>query len=765
MPLFWLSLGFLLGLSLAGLDLPWWLWLGLAIVFSGLVVLELRLRKLPARLVHARCWLRVPISLVIVFIMLGGLRGALDAPRWTERDVGWYVNRSEVRLSGVVVDLVDIRPASTRVRVRMDRVAADVLGAWEPVHGTVLVTFPAGTIFSCGDRLELQGSPTLPVEEPDFSYRAHLDRQGIHAVLEYPWLTDQPGRELRTPASLLCLVRQAADGVVVRILPQPESAILAGVVLGMDRDLPAGLVEAFRRTGTSHLLVVSGFNVTLIAGLVLGLLSRRLSPFRAALLAALAVLLYTLLVGADPPVLRAAIMALLGLGGNLLGRRQAGLNSLTLAAAVMALFEPGLLADPGFQLSFTATLGLIVYGTPFQDAFLKWTEKIPLPWLRKGTGLVVEYLATTLAAQLATLPVIAYHFHNISLSALLTNLLVLPVQPLLMILGGAAVLLGILWLPLGQAAGLLALPLAGFTVRVVEWIAGWSTPLSLEVSGWGVLIMYALLGGVTILWMRFPARRLRLAASTLLVVGALMVGVAWRGVLTAPDGSLHLTLFDFSNAAPLLVQSPAGNSILINSTADTASLTDALGRRLPLFHRSLAAVWISDRRESNLTSLFDVVERYPVKEVRWSASAPRGAAGTRMTRWLAERGVEQAGYSSNEISVVDETLHLKVLLDRETQTVLLLKAAGFTALLPGSAPPDLLLNLRGGELVGVSLLILTPADLEHHSPEDWEALQPAVVLVSAPIPQAAPANWVSTLEHGWVTVIYQDGKIWLEGER
>lgn len=128
MPLFWLSLGFLLGLSLAGLDLPWWLWLGLAIVFSGLVVLELRLRKLPARLVHARCWLRVPISLVIVFIMLGGLRGALDAPRWTERDVGWYVNRSEVRLSGVVVDLVDMRPASTRVRVRMDRVAADEIG-------------------------------------------------------------------------------------------------------------------------------------------------------------------------------------------------------------------------------------------------------------------------------------------------------------------------------------------------------------------------------------------------------------------------------------------------------------------------------------------------------------------------------------------------------------------------------------------------------------------------------------------------------------
>ncbi len=322
------------------------------------------------------------ISLVIVFIMLGGLLGALDAPRWTEHDVGWYVNHSEVRLSGVVVDLVDMRPASTAGAVRT--VAADVLGAWEPVHGTVLVTFPAGTIFSCGDRLELQGSPTLPVEEPDFSYRAHLDRQGIHAVLEYPWLTDQPGRELRTPASLLCLVRQAADGVVVRILPQPESAILAGVVLGMDRDLPAGLVEAFRRTGTSHLLVVSGFNVTLIAGLVLGLLSRRLSPFRAALLAALAVLLYTLLVGADPPVLRAAIMALLGLGGNLLGRRQAGLNSLTLAAAVMALFEPGLLADPGFQLSFTATLGLIVYGTPFQDAFLKWTEKIPSPGCGKA---------------------------------------------------------------------------------------------------------------------------------------------------------------------------------------------------------------------------------------------------------------------------------------------------------------------------------------------------------------------------------------------
>ncbi len=124
---------------------------------------------------------------------------------------------------------------------------------------------------------------------------------------------------------------------------------------------------------------------------------------------------------------------------------------------------------------------------------------------------------------------IAYHFHNISLSALLTNLLVLPVQPLLMSPGRGGSFAGHPLAAAGtgcRSAGIA--PWRGFTVRVVEWIAGWSTPLSLEVSGWGVLIMYVLLGGVTILWMRFPARRLRLAASTLLAVGALMVGVAWR---------------------------------------------------------------------------------------------------------------------------------------------------------------------------------------------------------------------------------------------
>ena len=647
----------------------------------------------------------------------------------------------------------------------MDRISINPVSGWQPVRGTALVTLPAGRAFSCGERLELNGMITLPEDSPGFSYRAYLDRQGIQTIMEYPWLVKSPTKEMRTGAVLLCTVRQAANQVVVRILPQPESAILAGVVLGMEHDLPPELVEAFRATGTSHILVVSGFNVTLIAGLMLTFLSRRMSAYRAAPLAGLAVLLYTLLVGADPPVMRSAIMALLGLGGNLLGRRQAGLNSLTLAAAVMALFKPGLLADASFQLSFTATLGLIVYATPLQNTMRKWTDKIPIRWLRSGSGMLVEYLATTLAAQIATLPVIAYHFQRISLSSLVTNLLILPIQPLLMTLGGVAIMLGLLWLPLGQIFGLLTLPLAGFTVRVVEWAAGWSAPLAFGVSAWGALVMIVIMAGVTLHWIRFPNRRLRLAMTTLLAAGALIGGVAWRAAFTSPDGSLRLTVLDFPNASPVLIQSPAGKFILINSSADASTLTDHVGRRLPILDRSLAGVWIIDRRESNLTGLYDLAERYPLARVNWSSNAPRGVTTTRLVRWLAENGVDQSGYSTGELGVVDESLVVRVLLDRETQTVLLVEGGGIRILLPSGAPPELLLNLRGESLRGMDLLLLTSVDLERHTPPDWEVLLPAVVLISAPLPADSPPNWISTVDHGWLTATFNSGMLRLEGER
>jgi competence protein ComEC len=192
-------------------------------------------------------------------------------------------------------------------------------------------------------------------------------------------------------------------------------------------------------------------------------------------LTVLAIAGYTILAGAGASVVRAAIMGSLALVGAQLGRRSSGLagfNTLAFTAAVMSLFNPLLPWDASFQLSFAATLGLMLYAAPLQDGFTRLAARhLPLPLARKIAGPVGEYILFTLAAQITTLPVVLYHFQRLSISALLVNPLVLPAQPLVMILSGLAVIVGMVVEPLGRLLAWVSLPLSGYTIRIIEAFA------------------------------------------------------------------------------------------------------------------------------------------------------------------------------------------------------------------------------------------------------------------------------------------------------
>ncbi len=163
-------------------------------------------------------------------------------------------------------------------------------------------------------------------------------------------------------------------------------------------------------------------------------------------------------------MVRAALMGGLSLFARTVGRRQDGLNSLGLVAAVMALSNPLILWDAGFQLSFTATLGLILYADPLSEAFTRIaSRRLPPETALRLAGPAGEYFLYTLAAQLLSLPVTMYHFKSFSLVAWIANPVVLPVQPPVMVLGGLAVVAGMLFLPLGSLA-------------VVVWRLAFSAP-------------------------------------------------------------------------------------------------------------------------------------------------------------------------------------------------------------------------------------------------------------------------------------------------
>jgi competence protein ComEC len=189
-----------------------------------------------------------------------------------------------------------------------------------------------------GDMVELEGA----LVAPDSTVKDYLARQKIFSVMNYPHLTfirHDAGDPLLT---LLFNLRQQARDTINAILPAPESGLLVGILQGIPDDLPAAEVAAFQATGTAHIWALSGFNIAIVSGLLVMMLGRLLPRRRllASLLAIGAVTLYTLRVGANPSVVRAAIMGTVGMFGPLLGRRQVGANSLTFTAAVMCVFDP-----------------------------------------------------------------------------------------------------------------------------------------------------------------------------------------------------------------------------------------------------------------------------------------------------------------------------------------------------------------------------------------------------------------------------------------
>ena len=246
------------------------------------------------------------------------------------------------------------------------------------------------------------------------------------------------------------------------------------------------------------MLVISGFNIAIIAGLITRLF-RRIFPYGwDAMASVIAIGFYTVLVGAQPPVVRAAIMGAIALPAYLLGRRLIGLNVLAFTAALMVFFSPSLLQDVSFQLSFLATLGIMVFTDPLKELFLRFTKKFTRAENVDGwRDWVSDYLLVTLAAQFAVFPVILFHFNYLSIVSLPANLLILPVQPAVMVLGGVALLTGIFFLPAGQLIAKLAWLPAFYSDQMAIWLGALPFATIRTSPGWawlaGIILITALI--------------------------------------------------------------------------------------------------------------------------------------------------------------------------------------------------------------------------------------------------------------------------------
>ena len=607
------------------------------------------------------------ISACGLFLLLGSLRYTLSLPHLADPGhIAAYVDQGRVTIRGVVADEPDVRDTYTNLRLAADWV--EIKGEGHPVRGAILVRAPCYPSYSYGDELQVEGLLETPPVFERFSYRDYLARQGIYGLVCRPEITLLSRGGGNPLHRLLLAFKARVQGVIARILPEPEASLLTGILLGVEAGIPKRVMEAFSATNTTHIIAISGFNISVLAGM-LSMAARRLAGRRRmALLTIAGIAAYTILVGASASVVRAAIMGSLYLLARHFGREGDVLTGCLLAAFLMTLHNPLVLWDVGFQLSFAATLGLILYARPFEERAQALLGRVlPPGWADRALSLLSDALLVTLAAQLTTFPLLLHYFGRLSVVSLLANGLILPVQPAIMFCGGLAAGLGLVWLPLGRVLGWLAwLPLT-YTIRVVEWAASfpWASVPVEGFSSWAVAAWYGALAFLTwgLRWgsegWRTLRDRLRARISTALSLGLLLAAalLIWAAVLSLPDGRLHVVFFDVGEGDSIFIQTPHGHQILVDGGPSPSLLLGGLGRAMPFWDRSLDLVVLTHPDEDHLAGLVPVLKRYRVGHAMEPALPHETPLAEEWGRLLSERGVHQViGQRGMRIAVEDGVL-------------------------------------------------------------------------------------------------------------
>lgn len=319
--------------------------------------------------------------------------------------------------------------------------------------------------FQYGDEVSFTGKFEEPQSFGDFDFKAYLAKESIYSVINFPEIRIVSRNNGSSIKARLFKIKNTFEERINQFLPEPEAGFLAGLILGARQNLDADLKNNLQRSGTSHLIALSGYNITIVAAATLSLflffgLNRRLAFW----FSVVVIVLFVLMTGASASVVRAAIMGILLLLGQRIGRIYYPRNALFLAALIMIVLNPRILRfDLAFQLSAMATLGLI-YFSPFFQKIFKAEQESFLNW--RGN------LATTLSAQVAVLPLLISGFGYFSPVAPISNVLILTLIPGTMLSGFLMVVFGLAFNLLGQIIGFGAYWLLKCEIYIINFFGG-----------------------------------------------------------------------------------------------------------------------------------------------------------------------------------------------------------------------------------------------------------------------------------------------------
>ncbi len=626
MVLIYLSCVWVAGIFLGyKLNLP--LWLGLV----GLIPLTLLFFTRQYRKPVILAGLGIIIFVVAAVYSYSSLYAIDDSKVW------FYNDRGIVEIEGTVAGDPDVRDTSTRINLSTAAIRTD--SERRDIGGTVLLIVPRYPAYKYGDVLWVTGELETPPQLDDFDYRGYLAHQGIHATMLYPRVEVLGAVHDFQPLAWVYSLRGKLSQTLAEVLPEPQASLARGVLLGIRGNIPQELRDDFSRSGTAHLLAISGLHLGIMAGIMLGvglwLFGRR--HYLYVWLALGGVWLYTVITGMNPPVVRGAIMASLFLFAEALGRQRSGIVALTFAAAVMVGVHPYILGDASFQLSFLAMAGLVfifpVLRNAGRQAVIRLLgEQGPIV---STVNVVVDTLSATLGAIIAVWPVVAYYFGIVSLVGPLATFLALPALPGIIVTGTLAAAVGLASLAVAQVIGWLAWLFLSYLLLVVGGF-GSASISSVGVDSihpaviWGYYLILA-----AAIWFHGYRSRLRslmsgaagrmksglsisfglTGAGKWLIVPLLVLAVmVSSAAVTMPDDDLCVSFLDIGEGDAVLIQK-GSRQILVDGGPSPQAITLGLGSRMPFWDRTIDLVVLTHPHQDHLAGLVEVLRRYRVEQV------------------------------------------------------------------------------------------------------------------------------------------------------
>lgn len=663
-----------------------------ALLMAGAAVLAavgLRLARMPA----------MPV-LLVAFLLLGSARvGISEFDGADEAILGQHLIAA-----GSIVDDPQTRSRFVRFEMHVSQVLVNEDLRNVDERWLVYASPPSELVaernppyFRYGDRLVLEGTPLQPEPIEDFDYPAFLAAQGVSAIMftREVEFTGAGGAHWRRA---VFAVRNRLAESLERSMHYPESALASAVLLGKRESLPPDMVEQFRDTGASHMLAISGLHVGVLLAVSLGtgawVLGRQRPTYL--LVAAVAIWGYALVAGASPSALRAATMGTVYLAALGLGRPASALPALALAAALMTAFSPGLIRLISFQLSFAA-VGGIALTLALTGGSLYWGFGARIGWLRAISGWLVSLSVISLAATLATWPLVAANFGEVALVSIPVSLLAIPAMAPLIVLAGITAFVGMTVPFFGASLGWIAVAPAAWVIGVVSAFPQWTVEFdglqrSVLFAWYGILGIGLLLAqprltlplrrsvqaAMTKLGSRFPRIRRRssrvpdggIPMPTLLqnrlAVGAIAAVVLAGIVLLlrlpgGADGNLHVHFLDIGQGDSTLIVTPSGSRMLIDGGPDGDVTSHALSKALDGSVRSLDVVVLTHLDSDHSQGLLEVLDRYAVDTVLVGADAPEGALSAEWKRGLERHSIVPVEVSQGFSVQLDDTVQLAVL--------------------------------------------------------------------------------------------------------